>query len=42
MRAMILLTPKDTWVDKAELWFVPEGEVELAVLEALAVREAEL
>lgn len=29
---------------KAELWFVPDGEaeVELAALEALAVREAEL
>lgn len=42
MRAMI---PKDvTPVDTAELWFMPDGEaeVELAGLEALAVREAEL
>jgi len=44
MRAMILQTLKVTAVDKEELWFVPDGEaeVELAALEALAVREAEL
>lgn len=41
MRAII---PKVTRVDNSEVWFTPdeETEVELAGMEALAVREAEV